>query len=447
MQLPLHQIPAYRTLLNAPRFLSDPIALMEDNLRRFGDTYSFTMGGHPAIFTANPGLVQHVLQKQHKKYIKSPPHFEKLARYLGYGLLTIDGQRWLRQRRMIQPGFSRKRIAGLTDIMHTVLDEFMEAFDEKIKSGPVDLYQEMQHLAFNLVARSIFNLDIDTQQLQLISDRISGLQNYVIKEIRTPFLMPWLKLSGQQRKAAQLAAETDQIILDFVDQRRSGGQQYDDLLQMLLEARYEDTGSPMSEQQLLDELKILFVAGHDTTGNALSWIWHLLAIHPEWEQQIVEEVKSVVGHNRPQYTDIPNLVLTKQVIQEAMRLYPPAWITDRLSIADDHYEGLDIPKGTMLITFIYGAHHHPEVWEAPYEFRPERFDPEQLTPSQSMAYMPFGAGPRLCIGHHFAMLEMTLVLVRMVGRYRWQPKEGTVEKLALVTLKPKSGVWMQVEKA
>lgn len=446
MKLPLHQIPAYQTLLNAPRFLKDPIALMEENMRRYGDTYAFKMGGHPAIFSANPGLIQHVLQKQHKKYIKSPPHFEKLARYLGYGLLTIDGQRWIRQRRLIQPGFSRKRIAGLTNIMHTVLDEFVEAFEDKIEKGKVDMYAEMQHLAFNLVARSIFNFQMNQEQLALVSHHISAIQSYVIKEIRTPFLMPWLKWSGQQQKAERLAAETDSLILDFITQRRTDEENYDDLLQMLLEARYEDTGEAMLEQQLLDELKILFVAGHDTTGNALSWIWNLLAKYPEWERKIVEEVQKVMGHNRPGYEDIPNLVVTRQVIEEAMRLYPPAWITDRVAVADDHYQGLDIPKGTMLITFFHGAHHHPEFWEAPELFRPERFASAQKSVKQNQAYMPFGAGPRLCIGHHFAMLEMTLVLARLAGRYQWKPLSADIKKLALVTLRPKGGVWMQVEK-
>ena len=442
----LQKIPRYKTLLNAPRFLSDPIRLMEENIQRYGDTYAFMMGKHPAIFTADPGLIQHVLQKQHKKYIKSPPHFEKLAKYLGYGLLTIDGDHWLRQRRLIQPGFSRKRIAGLTSIMNTVIDEFLVDLDHRIEAGPIDLYEEMQQLAFNLVARSIFNLHIDQDQLSQISAQIAYLQQYVIKEIRTPFLLPWLQLSGQKQAAERAASEADAIILQFIRERRQSTETYDDLLQMLLEARYEDTGAPMSEQQLLDEVKILFVAGHDTTGNALSWIWHLLAQHPEWTQQLRLEIDQVLGGKLPTYADIPNLSKTRQVIEEAMRLYPPAWITDRVAIADDHYQGLDIPEGTMLITFFYGAHHHPDYWSEPNRFRPERFAQAAGDNNRRLAYMPFGAGPRLCIGHHFAILEMTLVLVRMVGRYDWEPQYETMEKLALVTLKPKQEVRMQAKK-
>ena len=446
MQLPLHEIPKYRTLLNAPRFLTDPIKLMEENIVRYGDTYRFQMGAHPAIFTANPAFIQHILQKQHKKYIKSPPHFDKIARYLGYGLLTIDGNRWVRQRKLIQPGFSKKRIANLTEIMNTVIRDFLMAFDQKIQLGPVDMYEEMQELAFNLVARSIFNLDIDPQELQAVSERISYLQRYVIKEIRTPFLMPWLKWSGQYAKALKLTAENDELIRKFIRDRRESDKAYDDLLQMLLDARYEDNAAPMDEQQLLDEIKILFVAGHDTTGNALSWVWHLLAKHPEWMTAIQTEISAQLSGPFPSYEEVPQLQKTRQVIEETMRMFPPAWITDRMAISEDHFQGIDIKKDTMLITFFYGAHHHPDYWQAPAQFRPERFEQEGRNTNSRTAFFPFGAGPRLCIGHHFAMLEMSLVLAHKVGKYSVKPVHDQVDKLALITLKPKTGVWMQVEK-
>lgn len=446
MQLPLYQIPRYQTLLNAPRFLKDPIRMMEENIQRYGDTYRFQMGAHPAIFTADPAFIQHVLQKQHKKYIKSPPHFERIARYLGYGLLTIDGQRWLRQRRLIQPGFNKKRIAQLTEIMHLVITDFFSSFDQKIQQGPVDLYEEMQTLAFNLVARSIFNLDINKEQLNQISERITYLQHYVIKEIRTPFMMPWLKWSGQYKKANKLASENDELIRTFIQERRASSKHYDDLLQMLLDARYEDTGEPMSDQQVLDEVKILFVAGHDTTANALSWTWHLLAQHPQWLQTIQTEVSTQTKGQLPTYEDIPKLSQTRQVIEEAMRLYPPAWITDRMAVEADHYQGVDIPKDTMLITFFYGAHRHPDFWKNPKVFQPNRFAPNHKNEGHKLAYMPFGAGPRLCIGNHFAMLEMTLVVARMAGRYTFIPQDTMIDPLALITLKPKTGVWMKVKK-
>lgn len=446
MDRPIAEIPRWRTLRNAPKFLKDPIALMESNIKQYGSTYRFQLGNHPAIFTADPGFIQHVLQKQHRKYIKSPPHFEKLARYLGHGLLTIDGPYWLRQRRLIQPGFHRQRIASLATLMNQVIDDFIEDFDDQVDKEH-DLFDAMQELAFQIIARSIFNLQIDRASLNTISNSISEIQRYVIKEIRTPFLIPWLKVSGQQGKTRRLAAQNDEIILKLIRDRKLSGEPMDDLLQMLLDARYEDDGEAMSDQQLLDEVKILFVAGHDTSGNALSWTLYLLAKHPEWQKRLQTEVDKLLNGRLPEVTDLKTLEQTTQVIQESMRLFPPAWITDRMSISEDHYKGVDIEKGTLLITFLYGAHHHPGHWTDPESFRPDRFSPEQRDKINSAAYLPFGAGPRLCIGNSFAMMEMQLVLSRLLQRYTFRLSPNTqIEKLALVTLKPKYGVRLMVEK-
>lgn len=220
-----------------------------------------------------------------------------------------------------------------------------------------------------------------------------------------------------------------------------------DLLQMLMDARYEDNGEAMSNQQLLDEVKILFVAGHDTSGNALSWTLYLLAKYPEWQKRLQKEVDEVLNGSVPGVMDLKALEQVTQVIQESMRLFPPAWITDRMSIAEDHYQGVDIEKGTLLITFLYGAHHHPDHWGDPESFRPERFSVGQRDQINSAAYLPFGAGPRLCIGNSFAMMEMQLVLSRLMQRYTFQLTPNTkIDKLALITLKPKHGVRLKVEK-
>lgn len=439
------RIPRLKTLLNAPRFLRDPISLIEGNIRRYGDTYRFQMGKHPGILTANPGMIQHVLQKQHRRYIKSPPHFEKLARYLGHGLLTSDGAYWLKQRRLIQPGFHRQRIAGLHQLMDQVIADQLDQLDERIGNAPVDIYPQMQEMAFQIIARSIFNLYIGDQELAAISHSISALQRYVIKEIRTPFLSPWLRASGQQQKAKRLAEQNDTIILRLIQERKTSGKEMDDLLQMLLDARYED-GSTMSNQQLLDEVKILFVAGHDTSANALAWTWHLLTKHPEWLEKLRAEVDQHLQDQSPELEDLRHMPLLHQVIQEAMRLYPPAWITDRMAREDDIYQGITIPKGTLLVTFFYGAHHHPDHWENPYTFRPERFTPERKKGRHPAAYLPFGAGPRLCIGNSFAMLEMQLVLAKMIQRYRIRAASmAPVRKRALVTLQPGEPVLIHLD--
>ena len=438
-------IPAWKTIWNAPKFLTNPIKMMRANIEKLGDTYSFKLGGHPAIFTAKPEFIQYVLQKNHRNYIKSPPHFEKIARYLGYGLLNLDGKKWLRQRRLIQPGFHRERIANLANIMNTVIDDFLQNFDEKIEVEAIDMYNEMQHVAFQIISQSIFNLNIDTQELSFARERIDHLQDYIIKEIRTPFMIPYLKWSGQTGQAKKYAEELDEILIRLIHERKVSQESYDDLLQMLLDARYEDTGEPMTDQQLLDEVKILFVAGHETSANALTWTWYLLAKNPEWVAILRQEVAEILGDKKPSYADLPKLIKIKQVIQESMRLFPPAWMTDRMALEDDEFEGIAIPKGTMVATFIYGAHHHKDYWDAPDDFHPERFAEAQKANLNNAAYLPFGAGPRLCIGNSFAMMEMQLVLARMIAHYDVQLlSDEEVKPKALVTLKPWSGLGLRV---
>ncbi len=440
-------IPAWKTIINAPQFLKNPIKMMRANIEKMGDTYSFTLGGHAAIFTAKPEFIQHVLQKNHRNYIKSPPHFEKLARYLGYGLLNLDGQKWLRQRRLIQPGFHRERIASLADIMNTVIDDFIDDFDPQILAGDIDMYDQMQQVAFQVISQSIFNLNIDPQELDFAREHIDYLQAYIIKEIRTPFLIPYLKWSGQSGLAKKYAEELDDILLRLIRDRQSGEASYDDLLQMLMDARYEDTGEAMSEQQLLDEVKILYVAGHETSANALTWTWYLLAKHPEWLDILRAEVAEVLGDRKPSYTDLPQLVKTRQVLQEAMRLFPPAWMTDRMALEDDEFEGIAISKGTMVATFIYGAHHHKDYWSDPDTFRPERFAEAHKANLKNAAYLPFGSGPRLCIGNSFAMMEMQMVIARMVTQYDVQLlSDEEIKPKALITLKPWNGLKMRVKK-
>ncbi|MEO0337697.1 MAG: cytochrome P450 [Bacteroidota bacterium] len=438
-------IPAWKTIWNAPKFLSNPIKMMRANIGKLGDTYSFTLGGHPAIFTAKPEFIQHVLQKNHRNYIKSPPHFEKIARYLGYGLLNLDGKKWLRQRRLIQPGFHRERIASLADIMNTVIDDFFQDFDTQTKGGDIDMYDQMQQVTFQVISQSIFNLNIDPQELNFARDRIDHLQAYIIKEIRTPFMIPYLKWSGQTAQAKKLSEELDEILIRLIQGRKASNERFDDLLQMLLDARYEDTGEAMPDQQLLDEVKILFVAGHETSANALTWTWYLLAKNPEWIAILRQEVAEVLGDKKPSYADLPKLIKTKQVLQESMRLFPPAWMTDRMALEDDEFEGIAIPKGTMVATFIYGAHHHKDYWKNPDAFQPERFDEAHKANLNNAAYLPFGAGPRLCIGNSFAMMEMQLVLARMIARYDVELlSDEEVKPKALVTLKPWSGLRMRV---
>ncbi len=436
-------IPRWKTLLNSFRFLRSPIGLIMENLHRYGHTYYFYLGGvHKGLMSAHPDLIRHVLQKNHRNYCKSPVHFDRLAQFLGRGLLTSEGEYWLRQRRLIQPGFHRQRLSGLAQTMNDEIKAFVDNWVAKNTAAPqVDISPAMMELAFRVVARALFSAYVPESELQRLSTLITELQTFIIRLIRQPYLVWWFGLSGQiqQHKEKSLAAR--EIVTRIIRQRQNSAP-CDDLLQMLLESRYEDTGEAMNEQQLIDECLILFVAGHETTANALAWIMYLLAKHPRHAALLRAEHAAVLGVRQPSFEDLPRLQYTLQVIEEAMRLYPPAWITDRVAIDDDEVAGIPIPAGTMVAISIYGVHHSPVYWDAPEEFRPERFAETQKHP---FAYLPFGGGPRICIGNHFALMEMQLALVHLLRQMDWQLIPGQdVQPQALITLRPKNGVYMRI---
>ncbi len=442
-------VPRWKSLLNSVRFLRNPLEVIGENLQRYGDTYTFHLGGvQKGMMTANPEIIQHVLQKNHRNYRKSPIHFDKLAQFLGHGLLTIDGEYWLRQRRLIQPGFHRKRLEALTGTMNGEILRFVEGMKEKAAQNPE---QEMSHammeLAFRVVARALFSADIPEARLLQLSETITELQAFIIRLIRQPYLEWWFRLSGAMKRHKEKSAFAQSIVMEIIRRRQESGGVHGDLLQMLLDARYEDTGEGMSDKQLLDECLILFVAGHETTANALAWTWYLLSQHPEAVRRLREEHRAVLGERMPEFDDLPRLEYTLQVIEESMRLYPPAWITDRVAIADDEAAGVPIPAGAMIALSIYGTHHSAALWDDPEAFRPERFSKDNKAQRHPYAYLPFGGGPRLCIGNNFALMEMQLILVHMLRSFDMELMPGQeIVPQALITLRPRNGMRMQLHR-
>ncbi len=445
----LPAIPRWRAFLNSFRFVRDPLGVMTDNVQRLGPNFRTYIGGlYPGLLTIDPAVIQHVLQKNHRNYRKSPIQFEVMAHYLGNGLLTSEGEYWLRQRRLIQPGFHRQRLARLTGIMTSVIDESIDRIDTAMEAdGQVDIYQHMMELAFRIMARSIFSSSMNEKELHSLSHNITVLQEFIIRQIRQPYFRPWRQLNGQVGRHEALAAEGNAIILDYIRRRRREGGDYDDLLQMLLDVRYEDTGEGMSDRQLLDEANILLIAGHETSANALAWTWYLLSQHPQVLEKMRREHEEVLGQRSPAFADLPQLSYTLQVIEESMRLFPPAWITDRVALDDDHIAGVDIRKGETIIIYIYGAHHDPAHWPEPERFDPERFQPERKKKQPPFSYLPFGGGPRLCIGNNFALMEMQLVLAMMARRYQPELVPGQqIVRQPLITLRPKYGVKLKMKR-
>ncbi len=437
-------VPRWKSIQRALKFALNPIPILDKNIEEYGDTYAFHIGGFfsKGIVTTEPEIIRHVLQKNHRNYRKSNIQTKILARFLGNGLLTSEGDYWLRQRRLIQPGFHRDRIKGLINLMNSEIHDSLAQLESQIQLNPVvDVHGEMNRLAFRIIAKAIFSTSLNEADLQALSERITVLQKFIVRQIRQPYMRPWHHLSGQVRRHEKISDRTKEILARLIAQRKNSQLQEDDLLQMLLDARYEDTGERMTDEQTLDEALVLFIAGHETSANALAWILYLLAQYDNITDKLRKEISRVVGDNSPTYDHIKELQYTRQVIEEGMRLYPPAWIIDRVSLDDDVIKGYHFAKGTLMILYVYGAHRSDKLWNYPNRFDPGRFHQDHTKSIQPFSYFPFGGGPRLCIGNNFAMMEMQLTLVHFLRKFDLERIPGDdVSPLPMVTLRPKAGI-------
>ncbi len=422
-----------RFFLDAEGVRRNPIPFHKRYFDQFGDSFSLKIGlSKYIILSRDNEVAQYILQKNQKNYHKSKFQSVYLSKYLGKGLLTVDGDFWLKQRRLIQPAFHKQKMNQLVENMNeTIASELKDLVEE----NPIDLFPVMSQLAFNVVAKSLFQLSISDEKLNQIKFIIEEVQNFLIKEIRLPHKAWWFSVSGQVKKHLELAEENNSIIQEIIEERMSSKEEINDLLNMLLETRYEDTGEGMTVSQLVDEIKVLFIAGHETTANALTFTLHLLGRNPEIQQRVFEEIIAIESQTNDLVEQLQKMTYTNAVLNESMRLYPPAWITDRQNVTDDILAGFHIKKETLIGVSFYELHRNPKYWENPDEFNPERFLGEQKKLSMQCFY-PFGAGPRMCIGAGFAIYEMCLTIAQIVKKYQIKSSTDTVQFNPLITLKP-----------
>ncbi|GGX13636.1 cytochrome P450 [Aquimarina muelleri] len=428
----------FKVLKNAGRILRNPLPFHHENFQKYGDVFNVKIGlGKSVIFTRDGGFAKHMLQKQHKKYAKSDLQTKDLAKYIGEGLLTSNGEKWLRQRRLIQPAFHKKKLESLVDIIKEVIQE---ESDKITADKVIDVFPLMSDLAFNVVAKSLFSYTDTGNTISRLQYITETAQKSLIKEIRQPYKRWWFYLSGKIKNTNKLTQEARDILNTIIEERKKSDKEYHDLLDMLLAARYED-GSMMDNEQLIDEILILFVAGHETTSNALTFTLALLAMHPEIQDRVYTEVsdnKEVV-FSSPIH-EIAKYTYTKQCIEEAMRLYPPVYFSDRVAIEEDEYNNLKLKKGNTILISFFEIHRHKDFWSNPDQFNPDRFDIDVDKKEYSDHYFPFGAGPRMCIGNNFAMYEMILAISNIVKKHKISTSLKAIEIQPLITLKPKNAV-------
>jgi len=423
----------FKFFWNAEAIRKNPIPFHHKFFSSYGDTFSVKIGRKKRLLLSrDKEIVQHILQKNHKNYYKSKIQTDLISKYLGHGLLTSNGEFWLKQRRLIQPAFHKQKMLSLVNVMEKTIEDDLKAIDS---DKEIEVFPIMNQLAFNVVANSLFHVSASNESLKRLQLIIQQVQEFLVKEVRLPHKYWWFKLTGQVAKHKALSEESREIIQGIIVGRKQSKAQHDDLLDMLLATRYEDTGEPMSTQQLIDEISILFVAGHETTANALTFTTQLLAQHPEVCEKVFQEISQIESETEDTQERLAKLVYTKACIDESMRLYPPAWITDRENLEDDTLGDFHIRKDTLIGVSFYELHRNPNYWELPEAFIPERFLGEEKKKTAGV-YFPFGAGPRMCIGLGFAIYEMVLAVSYLVKNYELSTSKETIKLNPLISLKP-----------
>jgi cytochrome P450 len=431
-------------LSSATALQRDPVRFALEIWNRYGDVVNFRFLFWPAYVLYHPDYVKHVLQENHRNYNKNFPNMKAARELFGNGLFTSDGESWLRQRRLMQPSFHHKRLTGFGWLMSEATATMLERWQRTAPGDtPLDISVEMARLSLRIAGLSLFSLDL-SNEANMLGRTFTTLGPLISKYANLPFPPLWVPTPSNRRLLTGLNT-LNTVVYAIIEERRK--QPVDtntgDLLGMLLSAQEEETGEGMSDQQLRDEVLTLLLAGHETTAAALSWTWYLLSQHPEVECRLHAELDTVLGGRLPTVEHLDTLPYTRMVIQEALRLYPPAFGFTRFAVAEDEIGGYPIPVNSVMFLSAYCTHRHPAFWEEPEVFDPERFTPERSADRPRFAYFPFGGGPRQCIGNAFAMMEAQLVLAMVGQRYALRLVPGhPVEPQVLLTMRPRYGLPM-----
>jgi cytochrome P450 len=431
---------------NLLQLRKERINFLQKQQKKLGDIYQLKVPTRKIIVLTNPEWIKYVLVDNNKNYTKSFA-YDSIKIFLGNGLLTSEGEFWKRQRRLAQPAFHKEK---LNLMFQNMVEQTQKCISELEKyadtNQSVNLSKVLYKLTLDIVNSTLFYNEVDNTT-DKIYKLVSEGSEFISKRINNPFQLPDWFPTPTKLKEKEVLKTMDEVFYSVIDKRRQQKAEHEDLLSMLMEARDEETGETMSNKQLRDEILTIFVAGHETTQIALSWTFYLLSENPDKLKILMDEIKEQLNGNVPTAINIRSLQYLKQVIDESMRCFPPAWVMGRRSIDKDVIDGCEIPAYTNIIMPIYVVHHDERVWENPYEFKPERFSPENLKDKQKFSFFPFGGGPRLCIGNNFAIQEMQVCLAMILQKFKVEIDKDFVPELEpLVTLRPKNPVFAKIYK-
>lgn len=423
----------------------DRLSLMGDAAAEFGDAVLFRMGPKSLYYFNHPDHAKQVLADNAANYHKGMGLTEA-RRTIGDGLLTSEGEIWQRQRRVIQPAFRRDRVADLSGLIADEATALIGRLECQVGNGPVDVVAEMTRLTFAVLGRGL--LATDLAQVGNLGAAFEAVQDQAMFEMVTLRMLPlWLPLRRHRRFRAALTQLEEAAFRLVASREAEGIQDGHDVVTRLLDAYRDEPSADVRRSRLRDELLTILLAGHETTASTLSWTWYLIDRHPDVAERMRAEATEVLGDRVPRYEDLPALRYTTMVIQEAMRLYPPVWALTRRAVGADQIGGYDVPAGADVMICPYTLHRHPGFWPQPHRFDPQRFDPASAASAPRYAYIPFGAGPRVCVGSHLGMLEATLVAAMVARRVRLTLMPGRAVKAeAMLSLRVRGGLPMLVHR-
>ena len=426
-----------------PEMVSNMLGLFTNTARKYGGIAQFKLLNKTYLLVTNPDYVKYILQDNYRNYIRGRS-VETGRVLLGNGLPLIDGDFWLRERRMLQSAFHRERLGKLTDTAAQVISSFMQGWEEKARNHrTLDMDDEMMRLTLTIIIKSMFSADID-DKIQWLSQAFNMSSKFMLwrsQQMWAPPLSVPLPRNVEYNRALKVLNDT--IYPLIADGRKKPK---DDLLSMMLEMRDADTGKGLTDQQARDEVVTIFFAGHETSAATMAWAFYLLSEHPDIEERLRNEVNSVLSGRVPTFADLSKLAYMGQVISEVLRLYPAAYLFAREAVRDDTIDGYPIPANTLIFITPYVTHRDPKYWPDPETFDPERFSPEQITSRPRHIYYPFGEGPHVCIGNNFALMEMQLILTMALQRFRLKlVPNHPIAFRPEATLRPRYGMKMMVE--
>jgi cytochrome P450 len=424
-----------------PEVWKDPLQFFVNAAAR-GRVVQLDLGPRRFHLVHQPDDVKYVLQDNQKNFVKT---YDLVKPLFGDGLLTSNGEKWLRQRRLMQPAFHRVQIAQMAGTMTDATEKMLGRWAGHPAGKPLDIGSEMMLLTQSIIVRTMFSTDVSANA-ERIGEAFDYLLSYFNRYLFSPVQIPLAWPTPANRRFKRERDFITRTVYAILAERRRTGRQEADLISMLLAARDEGDGQGMTDEEIRDEIVTIFLAGHETTATLLSWTWHALSQHREIRRRLEAELAEVLGGRPPTFDDLPRLTYARRILDEALRLYPPAWMFARTAVADDEIGGYAVPAGATIFLSPYVTQRSPEFWPEPEAFDPERFRPEAVEARHKFAYFPFAAGPRKCIGDQFALVESTLLLATISQRYRLRAVPGyTVRPTPLATLRPRPGLLMTLE--